>query len=103
MLYTNLMVTTNKKPIIDIPRLKTKESKYITEENQKQWKKDKTRDKLWKWWHTSNKVAINTYLSIISLNVIRLNAPIKRHSMTEWIQQQQQRQTQSIYMLPMWD
>ena len=32
-----------------------------------------------------NKVAINMYVSIITLNVIGLNAPIKRHNMAEWI------------------
>ena len=30
-------------------------------------------------------MAISTYLSIISLNVNGLNAPIKRHRVTEWI------------------
>ena len=31
-------------------------------------------------WKTSSKMAINTYLSMITLNVSGLNAPIKRHS-----------------------
>ena len=30
-------------------------------------------------------MAINTYLSIITLNVNGLNAPIKRHRMADWI------------------
>ena len=30
-------------------------------------------------------MAINTYLSIITLNVNELNAPIKRHRVAEWI------------------
>ena len=34
---------------------------------------------------TSNKIAINTYLLIISLNANGLNTPIKRHRVTEWI------------------
>ena len=33
--------------------------------------------------------AISTYLSIISLNVKGLNAPIKRHRVTEWIKKQE--------------
>ena len=33
-------------------------------------------------------MAIGTYISIITLNVNRLNAPIKRHRLTEWIQKQ---------------
>ena len=35
-----------------------------------------------------NKMAIGTYISIITLNVNRLNAPTKRHRMAEWIQKQ---------------
>ena len=30
-------------------------------------------------------MAMNKYLSIITLNVNRLNAPVKRHSVAEWI------------------
>ena len=33
-------------------------------------------------------MAINTYLSIITLNVNGLNAPIKRHRMAGWIKKQ---------------
>lgn len=36
----------------------------------------------------NNKVAIAMYLSIITLNVHGLNAPIKRHRVTEWIRRQ---------------
>ena len=39
-------------------------------------------------WKTSFKMAINTYLSIITLNVNGLNAPTKRHRLAEWIQKQ---------------
>ena len=35
---------------------------------------------------TINKMAISTYLSIITLNVNGLNAPIKRYIVAEWIQ-----------------
>ena len=31
-------------------------------------------------------MAIGTYISIITLNVNGLNAPIKRHRLAEWIQ-----------------
>ena len=34
MLYTNLMVTTDQKPVTDMQKIKRKESKYITKENQ---------------------------------------------------------------------
>ena len=43
ILYGNLMVTTNQEPVIDIQRIKRKESKYITKESQltmKEGKKD---------------------------------------------------------------
>ena len=33
-------------------------------------------------------MAIGTYISIITLNVNRLNAPTKRHRLDEWIQKQ---------------
>ena len=35
---------------------------------------------------TINKMAINTYVSIITLNVNGLNAPTKRHRLAEWRQ-----------------
>ena len=33
-------------------------------------------------------MAIETYISIITLNVNGLNAPTKRHRLAEWIQKQ---------------
>ena len=37
---------------------------------------------------TIKKMAIETYISIITLNVNALNAPTKRHRLAEWIQKQ---------------
>ena len=37
---------------------------------------------------TIKKMAIGTYISIITLNVSGLNAPTKRHRLVEWIQKQ---------------
>ena len=34
-------------------------------------------------------MAINTYLSIITLNVNGMNAPIKRHRVADWIKKQE--------------
>ena len=34
-------------------------------------------------------MAINTYLSIISLNVNGINTPINRHRMADWIKKQE--------------
>ena len=39
-------------------------------------------------WNTRFKMAINNHLSIITLNVSGLNAPIKRHRVAEWIKRQ---------------
>ena len=36
----------------------------------------------------NNKIAIRTYISVITLNVNGLNAPTKRHRLAEWIQKQ---------------
>ena len=36
----------------------------------------------------NNKIAINIYLPTIPLNANGLNAPIKRHRVTEWIRKQ---------------
>ena len=33
-------------------------------------------------------MVIGTYISIITLNMIGLNVPTKRHSLSEWIQKQ---------------
>ena len=39
-------------------------------------------------WKTRSKMEINTYLSIITINVDGLNAPIKRHRVADWIKKQ---------------
>ena len=36
-------------------------------------------------WNMRFKMAINNHLSIITLNVNGLNAPIKRHKVAEWM------------------
>ena len=47
-------------------------------------RKKRIREKLQNNHKTSNKMAINTYLSKITLNVNGLNVLIKRHRKTEW-------------------
>ena len=39
-------------------------------------------------WKTRFKMSINKYLSIITLNVNALNAPIRRHRVADWIKKQ---------------
>ena len=62
----------------------TKESHQITSEQKRKGRKGPTKTKF----KTINKTAIRTYISIITLNENRLNAPSKRHRLTEWIQKQ---------------
>ena len=105
------MVTTNQLSIIDThthkhththththtrkkeKRKKKKESKHNTKDSN-QITREETKDKeISKNTYknnpqTINKMAIRTYISIITLNVNGLNAPIKRHRMAEWIQKQ---------------
>ena len=40
------------------------------------------------WPQTIKKMAIGTYISIITLNINGLNAPTKRHRLAEWIWKQ---------------
>jgi len=46
---------------------------------------------------TSNKMALDIYLSIITLNVNGLNAPIKRHKVSEWIKKKSKTHLYSAY------
>ena len=54
-------------------------SKWETEENNRTYKNKPK---------TIKKMVTGTYILIITLNVNRLNAPTKRHRLTEWIQKQ---------------
>ena len=63
------MVTTNQKPIIEMQKLKRKESKYIIKESHQTTRKEsqrRNRQEFLKTHKTSNKMAISTYLSIIT-------------------------------------
>ena len=61
----------------------TKDSHQITKEEKKKKGKKKTYKNKPK---TMIKMAIRTYISIITLNGNGINAPTKRHRVTEWIQ-----------------
>ena len=45
ILYINLMVITNQKPIIDMQKIKRKQSKYITKESQQIMREENRRRK----------------------------------------------------------
>ena len=83
------MVTTKQKSIIDITqkskrnpnvtlKIIIKSEEKRTKEGGKKTYKSKSK--------TINKMAIGTYIMIITLNVNSLNAPTKRHRLAEWIQ-----------------
>ena len=85
LLFINVLVTINIKSIINTQTKKKKESKHNTkdshqitgEENKRRRKGKKKPYKSNP--KTINKLAIRTYISIITLNVNRLNSLIKRH------------------------
>ena len=64
---------------------KEKKSKYITKEIQQnvREKQERIRKNFRNNYKTSNKMAVSTYLSIITLNLNGLNTPIKRHRVTD--------------------
>ena len=87
----NPMVTTNKKPTIDTQKLKrqvhkktTKENHQTTREETKRRRNEQRRTNKNKW-KTSDKLAVSTHLSIITLNGNGLNAPIKRQRVVDLI------------------
>ena len=86
----NLTVTTNQKPTIDTHK-KTERKPNITLKKiiKPQGKRDQKKKRAEKNYKsnqkTSNKMAISTYLSIITLNVNGVNAPLNRHCIAEWI------------------
>ena len=55
-----------------------------SQENKGEGKKNTYKNKS----KTINKTAIRTCISIITLNISEINAPIKRHRLAEWIQKQ---------------
>ena len=73
------------KPNITFTKLKRKVLKHKTNGNHPTKKKKGRKEKHGNTWKTRFKMAINICLSIITLNVIRLNSPIKTHNHTKLI------------------
>ena len=48
MLYINLMLNTSQNPVIDMQKVKTKESRYITKESQQTVREERNRKELQK-------------------------------------------------------
>ena len=87
--------TTNQNQTSHSQKLKRKVLKHkingkhpIKKKKKKERKKKRRKEKHRINWKTRFKMAINTYLSIITLNVNGLNAPIKRHRVAFWIKKQ---------------
>ena len=91
LLYQNFRISANQTSTTDTQKNKkhqlkcnTKDSHQTTRgENKKGTKKSNTNKS-----KAINKMAIRTYISIITLNVNGLNAPTERHRLAEWIQKQ---------------
>ena len=83
--YQNFRITANQKSTIDTQTKKnqlkynTKDSHQTRRGENKRRREEKEQDKS----KTVNKMAIRTYISIITLNVNGLNAPTKRHRLAE--------------------
>ena len=82
------MVTTNQKQNRFTKNKKERNSsilqkKVIKSQKEKQKEEEMNEEELQNNWKTRIKMAINTYLSIITLNVNGPNAPLKRHSMAD--------------------
>ena len=54
-------------------------------QQEKQKEKERNKNKYKINWKTRIKIPLNTYLSILTLNVNGLYAPIKRHRIADWI------------------
>ena len=84
--YLKNRATTNQNQTLHSQKLKRKVFKHKINENHPTKKRKKRESSIN--WKTRFKMAINTYLSIITLNVNGLNAPIKRHRVADLIKKQ---------------
>ena len=87
--YLKNKTTTNKNQTLYSQKLNRKVLKHKINGNhptkKKKGRKERRKEKHRINWKTRFKVAINKHLSIITLNVSGLNAPIKRHRVADWI------------------
>ena len=78
--------TTNQNRTLQSQKQKRKVLKHKINGNHQTQKRKEEKQRIN--WKTRFKMAINTYLSIIPLNVNGLHAPIKRQRVAEWIKKQ---------------
>ena len=97
---SKIRIATKQKHTIDSQKTKKNSSKIkkktIKPQKEKQKEKESNKEKIN--WRKRSKVAINTYLSIVTLNVNGLNAPIKRQRVADW--RGKKRKTRAYNMLP---
>ena len=87
--YLKNRATTNQSQMLHSQKLKRKLHKNKIKGNHPTKKKRKEQRRNRINWKTRFKMAINTYLPIITLNVNGPNAPIKRHRVADWINKQE--------------
>ena len=82
------MVTTNQKHTMDTKNLEVKENKHIIKGNHQTKTQEKITKKIIENYKnnqkTSNKMAVSTYLSMIT-SVSMYNMPQSKHSVIDWI------------------
>ena len=83
--YLKYRATTNQKHKIESQKPKRRERKYKSKSSNHKKRKKGTKKKHRINWKIKFKMAINIYVSIITLNVNGLNVPIKRHRVADWI------------------
>ena len=87
------MVTTNQKPTTNKQKLDRKKHKHTTKENPQNIREEakrriKTEKNYKSKQKTNNKMSVNTYLLVITLNINELNGPVKRHMVADWMKKQ---------------
>ena len=93
LLYQNFRITANQISTIDTQTNKKNQLKYNTKDNHQTRRGENKRRTGKKGAARTTpkqliKMAIRTYISIITLNINGLNAPTKRQRLAEWIQKQ---------------
>ena len=88
--FINSMGNTNQKPTRYTQKLKRKKHKHnpkkiIKPQGKRLKEQQKNREELQNQSETNNKMAISTYLSIISLNIKGVKYFIKRYAVADWI------------------
>ena len=89
--YLKNRATTNQNPTTHSQKLKRREhnnkikGNYPTKKKTKKGTKERHRIN----WETKFKMAMNTYLSVITFNINGLDAPIKRPRVADWIKKQE--------------